>query len=151
MRSLGAAGYQVCHLVRRLQTAHLELEHVLDVCERSSESFLKVPAHGSAFRCSADGLCVPTGNAPFFMSRSSSLTRRAGLRCEAVRPRPHSAPAYSRRVKTNARQCRGPQHDGSGPGSPPHGREVGKCRWPRFSVSTRFRGGILMPGDTING
>lgn len=88
--------------------------------------------------------------APFFMSRSSSLTRRPGLRCEAVRPRPHSAPAYSRRVKTNARQCRGPQHDGSGPGSPPHGREVGKCRWPRFSVSTRFRGGIPTLGDTIN-
>lgn len=78
MRSLGAAGYQVCHLVRRLQTAHLELEHVLDVRERSSESFLKVPAHGSAFRCSADGLCVPTGNArtifyePFLLSHEEA-------------------------------------------------------------------------------
>lgn len=77
MRSLGAAGYQVCHLVRRLQTAHLELEHVL-VRERSSESFLKVPAHGSAFRCSADGLCVPTGNAraisyePFLLSHEEA-------------------------------------------------------------------------------
>lgn len=115
---------------------------------------LKVAAHTSAFRCSADGLCVPTGNARaifYERFRHCSLTRRPGLRCEAVRPRPHSAAAYSRRVKTNARQCRGPQHDGSGPGPPPHGREVGECRWPRFSVSTRFRGGIPTPGDTING
>lgn len=105
---------------------------------------LKVPAHASAFRCSADGLCVPTGNARaifYERFRHCSLTRRPGLRCEAVRPRPHSAAAYSRRVKTNAPVQRGP----------PHGREVGECRWPRFSVSTRFRGGIPMPGDTING
>lgn len=144
MRSLGAAGYQVCHLVRRLQTAHLELEHVLDVRERSSESFLKVPAHGSAFRCSADGLCVPTGNARAIFYEPFLLSHEEGrAQCEAVRPRPHSAPAYSRRVKANARQCRGPpalmgERSGSvvGPASRcRHVSEVASPRWVTQSIA----------------
>lgn len=53
----------------------------------------KIPAHVSAFRSSADVLCVPTGNpCTIFYERfrHCSHMRRAGIRCEAVCPRSHS-------------------------------------------------------------